>query len=145
MSASIPFRFARRDMLRLTAGAGLLTAVPELAWAQAWDVKSLKIATIGSGREGGALGTLFAQAGHKVMFSSRHPENPTAGVREAPRHEIAVVGSGGAVGSMGIRPQQASLGWCIGGTGLGGSDRQQGVGGQLDERKERRGVGRRLL
>ena len=75
MSASIPFRFTRRDMLHLTAGAGLLTAVPELAWAQAWDVKSLKIATIGSGREGGALGTLFAQAGHKVMFSSRHPEN----------------------------------------------------------------------
>ena len=35
MSASIPFRFTRRDMLRLTAGAGLLTAVPELAWAQA--------------------------------------------------------------------------------------------------------------
>jgi hypothetical protein len=46
---------------------------------------------------------------------------------------------------MGIWPQQASLGWCTGGTGLGGSDGQQGVGGQLDERKGRRGVGRRLL
>ena len=34
----------------------------------------LKIATIGAGREGGALGTLFAKAGHPVMFSSRHPE-----------------------------------------------------------------------
>lgn len=38
---------------------------------------------------------------------------------------------------MGIWPQQASLGWCTGGTGLGGSDGQQGVGGQLDERKGR--------
>jgi len=75
MSSSIPFRFTRRDMLRLSAGAGLFAAVPELAWAQTGDIKSLKIATIGSGREGGALGTLFAQAGHKVMFSSRHPEN----------------------------------------------------------------------
>ena len=35
----------------------------------------------------------------------------------------------------GIWPQQASLGWCTGGTGLGGSDGQQDVGGQLDERK----------
>ena len=93
MSASIPFRFTRRDMLRLTAGAGLLTAVPELAWAQAWDVKSLKIATIGSGREGGALGTLFAQAGHKVMFSSRHPEN----LKEL----LASVGPNASAGTVG--------------------------------------------
>src|SRR5262249_57316459 len=35
----------------------------------------LKIGMIGSGREGGALGKLFAKAGHHVMFSSRHPEN----------------------------------------------------------------------
>src|SRR5437660_9750005 len=56
-----------------------------------------------------------------------------------------LVGSGGAAGSMGIWPQQASLGWCTGSTGLGGSDGQQGVGGQLDERKGRRGGGRRLL
>jgi hypothetical protein len=34
----------------------------------------MKIATIGAGREGGAIGTLFAKLGHPVMFSSRHPE-----------------------------------------------------------------------
>jgi predicted dinucleotide-binding enzyme len=34
----------------------------------------MKIATIGSGREGGALGTLFAKLGHPVLFSSLHPE-----------------------------------------------------------------------
>jgi len=28
-----------------------------------------------AGREGGALGTLFAKAGHPVMFSSRHPSS----------------------------------------------------------------------
>ncbi|HZQ01027.1 MAG TPA: NAD(P)-binding domain-containing protein [Reyranella sp.] len=33
-----------------------------------------KIATIGAGREGGALGTQFAKDGFQVMFSSRNPE-----------------------------------------------------------------------
>jgi predicted dinucleotide-binding enzyme len=35
----------------------------------------LKIDLIGSGRQGGALGLLWAKAGHEVFFSSRHPEN----------------------------------------------------------------------
>jgi predicted dinucleotide-binding enzyme len=35
----------------------------------------MKIATIGSGNIGGTLGTLWAEAGHQVMFSSRHAEN----------------------------------------------------------------------
>jgi hypothetical protein len=35
-----------------------------------------KIATIGAGREGGSLGTLFAKDGFQVMFSSRDPEQP---------------------------------------------------------------------
>jgi predicted dinucleotide-binding enzyme len=34
----------------------------------------MKIGIIGSGRQGGALGILFAKAGHQVLFSSRHPE-----------------------------------------------------------------------
>ena len=42
--------------------------------AQAAGGGPLKIATIGVGREGGALGTLFAKQGHPVMFSSLHPE-----------------------------------------------------------------------
>ena len=75
MASPFTAEFTRRDMLRLVAGAGLLAALPELAWAQAADIKSLKIATIGAGREGGSLGTEFAKAGRKVMFSSRHPEN----------------------------------------------------------------------
>jgi predicted dinucleotide-binding enzyme len=34
----------------------------------------MKIATIGSGNIGGTLGRLWAEAGHQVMFSSRHPD-----------------------------------------------------------------------
>jgi hypothetical protein len=58
-------------MLRLAAGAAVLTARPWHAIAQP---AALKLGFIGAGREGGALGTLFAKAGHPVMFSSRHPD-----------------------------------------------------------------------
>jgi predicted dinucleotide-binding enzyme len=34
----------------------------------------MKIGIIGSGHIGGTVGTLWARAGHQVMFSSRHPE-----------------------------------------------------------------------
>jgi predicted dinucleotide-binding enzyme len=33
-----------------------------------------KIGIIGSGQQGGAIGVNWAQAGHEVLFSSRHPE-----------------------------------------------------------------------
>jgi predicted dinucleotide-binding enzyme len=62
---------SRRDAIRLGAMATLAAAAPLPALAQA---AKPKIATIGAGREGGALGTLFAKAGHPLMFSSRHPE-----------------------------------------------------------------------
>jgi 8-hydroxy-5-deazaflavin:NADPH oxidoreductase len=70
-----PFdQISRRDVLRLAGGAAAalaLAASPLAALAQAGP---MKIGTIGAGREGGALGSLFAKAGHPVMFSSRHPE-----------------------------------------------------------------------
>ena len=63
----------RRVLLRVTGAAGLLALGPIAAIAQGGAEKA-KIATIGAGREGGALGALFVKAGHQVMFSSRHPE-----------------------------------------------------------------------
>jgi predicted dinucleotide-binding enzyme len=51
--------------------AGLVTSMRPLG-AQSAPVK---IGLIGSGRQGGALGLLWAKAGHEVFFSSRHPEN----------------------------------------------------------------------
>jgi predicted dinucleotide-binding enzyme len=65
----------RREFIALGAGtaAAVLSAGLPLG-ARAQTAASMKIATIGAGREGGALGTLFAKAGHPVMFSSRHPE-----------------------------------------------------------------------
>jgi predicted dinucleotide-binding enzyme len=61
----------RREVLRLVAGTAVLAGGAAAALAQPAPVK---LGFIGSGREGGALGTLFAKAGHPVLFSSRHPE-----------------------------------------------------------------------
>jgi predicted dinucleotide-binding enzyme len=76
MMANPPrFDLGRRELLGLTVrglALGALASAPFGARAQ--GTAALKIATIGAGREGGALGTLFAQHGHKVMFSSRNPD-----------------------------------------------------------------------
>jgi predicted dinucleotide-binding enzyme len=68
----------RRAVLRGAASAAAfatLAASPLRSLAQTGPgASTLKIATIGAGREGGALGALFIKAGHSVMFSSRHPE-----------------------------------------------------------------------
>ena len=61
---------SRRDVFRLAAAAALLA---QAARAQP-SAATLKIGTIGAGREGGALGAAFVKAGHQVLFSSRHPE-----------------------------------------------------------------------
>src|SRR6202035_3317559 len=78
MNRQLLSEFRRRDVLRLAGSATAvlaLAASPFAALAQtAPGGAPLKIATIGAGREGGSLGTLFAKAGHPVMFSSRHPE-----------------------------------------------------------------------
>src|SRR5579872_6314976 len=74
MSAPLSLSFPRRHFLAAAAGTAALAANPLGALAQTGGANALKIATIGAGREGGALGTLFAKAGHPVMFSSRHPE-----------------------------------------------------------------------
>ena len=65
-------RQSRRQFLVTTAAAAAAVSAGSLpSWAQA---RSMKIGFIGSGRQGGALGVLFAKAGHQVFFSSRHPE-----------------------------------------------------------------------
>ena len=62
---------SRRRMLDVFAAALILGPASK---ALAQGLSTLKIATIGAGNEGGALGTIFAKLGHPVMFSSRHPE-----------------------------------------------------------------------
>jgi 8-hydroxy-5-deazaflavin:NADPH oxidoreductase len=76
MSGSARAGFTRRRVVATCGGAVALAvlAARAPARAQAGNVATLKIATVGAGREGGTLGKLFARRGHPVMFSSRHPE-----------------------------------------------------------------------
>ncbi|MDH7795282.1 MULTISPECIES: NAD(P)-binding domain-containing protein [unclassified Beijerinckia] len=66
------FSIDRRDFLGLATGALALAASP--AFAQVIGNPKPKIATIGAGRQGGTLGTLFAKAGFEVMFSALDPD-----------------------------------------------------------------------
>ena len=65
---------SRRDLL---LGATAVSALALASWPRALPAQTgaaaakLKVATIGAGREGSALGGLFVKAGHPVMFSSR--------------------------------------------------------------------------
>lgn len=61
----------RQFLVTSAAAAAALAAGVRPSWAQG---RSVKIGIIGSGRQGGSVGTLWAKAGHQVFFSSRHPE-----------------------------------------------------------------------
>jgi 8-hydroxy-5-deazaflavin:NADPH oxidoreductase len=70
MTSNCPIMLDRRSLL----GTMMLGAV-SLASARVFAQGAKpKIATIGAGREGGALGSLFAKDGFQVMFSSRNPD-----------------------------------------------------------------------
>ncbi len=66
----------RRSRLTLAATAALLALASPL-FAQAGlaeqEGRALRIGIIGSGTMGGALGLLWAEAGHQILFSSRNP------------------------------------------------------------------------
>jgi len=69
------FEDDRRNFLLTIAGSIAALAAGSLpARAQPAGDPPLSLSTIGAGREGGALGALFIKAGHRVMFSSRHPD-----------------------------------------------------------------------
>ncbi len=66
---------SRRTFLRIAGGGvAILAASPLGTFAANAAGGKLKIATIGAGHIGSTLGTIWAKAGHPVMFSSRHPE-----------------------------------------------------------------------
>jgi len=90
-------RFSRRDMLKATGVAVVLTVLPVTAsMVNAADDKKMKIGIIGSGHVGSALGGVWAKAGNEVMFSSRNLDND--------KKLAAEVGAGARAGT----PQEAA-------------------------------------
>ena len=74
----------RQNRRRFLKVAGISTATLALNGlpltlraAKAADGK-MKIGIVGSGKVGGAIGTVWVKAGHQVMFSSRHIEHDKA-------------------------------------------------------------------
>ena len=67
----IPMPVTRRYVLLMLCTLPLLVAPGGAAPAANAPVK---IAFVGAGRMATAIGTLYVNAGHEVMFSSRHPE-----------------------------------------------------------------------
>ena len=68
---------SRRDVLKAIGAATAVGASP-FAGRMAAASEKLKIGMIGSGNVGSALGTVWAKAGHPVMFSSRHLDQDKA-------------------------------------------------------------------
>ncbi len=63
----------RRALLQLGIAGCMLGALPLRALALASGGAKMKLGVVGSGRLGGAVGSLWVKAGHEVLFSSRHP------------------------------------------------------------------------
>jgi hypothetical protein len=80
---------SRRSSLRLLAGIAsspslaLLKPTHAQAAQQRQTSKPLRIGVIGAGSMGGAVGRMWVEAGHEVMFSSRHPEELQSLVQRA--------------------------------------------------------------
>lgn len=71
------------NLAMLATGATLLTATGSSSTASAQTNRSLRIGIIGSGKIGGAIGRLWAAAGHEILFSSRNPDKLAPLVAEA--------------------------------------------------------------
>lgn len=85
----------RRRFLQNSAASLLLAALP--AGEAAGSGRGLRIGVIGSGRVGSTVGTLWAKAGHEVMFSSLDIAHDRA--------LAASVGSGAQAGT----PKEAAI------------------------------------
>jgi 8-hydroxy-5-deazaflavin:NADPH oxidoreductase len=93
-------RLNRRLFIGMTAAGVTLVSLPLTSLhAAAPAVQKTKIAIIGSGNVGSALGGTWAKAGHSVMFASRHLED-----------DKALAAKIGANASAGTPEQAASFG-----------------------------------
>jgi hypothetical protein len=68
---------------RFVLGAfAAFAALPALVSGKARAAQPLRIGIIGAGSLGGTVGRLWVQAGHEVLFSSRHPDQLVSMTRQ---------------------------------------------------------------
>src|SRR6516165_11087253 len=68
------YKVPHRRALLAAGGSFLVGAALQPAQLRAQSNAKAPIATIGAGHIGGTIGGLWVKDGHKVFFSSRHPE-----------------------------------------------------------------------
>ncbi len=77
MKTGRPGKNTRRDFLQVVAATWVVSSLPFAAHAASAAAR-MKIGIVGSGRVGGTLGSVWAKAGHTVMFSSLDLEHDKA-------------------------------------------------------------------
>ncbi len=89
---------SRRNILLTAVQLAVFASVSRTTHAAS---HALKIGTVGAGNVGRALGTVWIEAGHQVMFSSRHPEELRPWVEElGPTASVGTVAEAVAFGDV---------------------------------------------
>ena len=87
--------------LSLIAAALALASAPLTAQVAEQEGRSMRLGIIGSGNMGGPIGRLWAEAGHRVLFSSRNPEELMDLVRiAAPRASAGYADAAASFGEV---------------------------------------------
>jgi len=91
-------RFTRRALYRAFT---LLFSLPVFGGVTMQTSHPQRIGIIGAGWLGGTVGRMWVEAGHEVMFSSRHPEQLAAmAKRSGPRASVGSLRQAGEFGSI---------------------------------------------
>jgi predicted dinucleotide-binding enzyme len=94
--------FSRRSALgALAAFAALQGLSPRKGRAAQAPAQPLRVGVIGAGSQGGTVGRLWVQAGHEVLFSSRHPDALVSMTRPlGPRASVGTPRQAAAFGTV---------------------------------------------
>ena len=80
---------------------GLAVVKQSRAETEKGSAKPMRIGVIGAGALGGTVGRVLVKAGHEVKFSSRHPEELAAMMRElGPRASVGTPGEAAEFGTV---------------------------------------------
>ena len=95
-------RIPRFRLSLIAAAAALaLASAPLTAQVAEQEGRSMRLGIIGSGNMGGPIGRLWAEAGHRVLFSSRNPEELMDLVRiAAPRASAGYTDAAASFGEV---------------------------------------------
>lgn len=93
-------RLSRMALTRRAALGGLAAAGLAVTSVKA-EIEPMRIGVIGAGWLGGTVGKVWVQAGHEVLFSTRHPEKLAGMARElGPRASIGTVRQASEFGTV---------------------------------------------